>query len=235
VKKWVTTVLAVGGVSVALCGLAFADDPAFVYGSSDADSVAVLSGLPGYKNAFWWDHTNLTVAVRASASVDQEKFQAMRDAIGVWTTTLASQIPQISLTDVTDSKDQGTPDIILRYVPHAGGTQWGGVANCGAQHCLNVIVKSDLPEITTSQTGEPDFDALRVYRTALHELGHTLGLGHASPLEQSSDLMGYGWALHNPDLVPILSDCDLKGIRAAFSWVFANEAAHPSPVGEVTC
>jgi hypothetical protein len=47
--------------------------------------------------------------------------------------------------------------------------------------------------------------------------------------------MGYGWSVADPDLTPILSDCDLRGIRAAFGWVFAHEAPHPSTVGSITC
>ena len=54
-----------------------------------------------------------------------------------------------------------------------------------------------------------------------------MGLGHATPLEQSIDIMGYGWAIADPDVAPILSDCDLQGIRAAFGWFFNNEPHTP--------
>ena len=207
-----------------------ADERVFVYGPSDADSIAVESGFHYNMNFFWWNHPNLTVAVRSAPNVDAAKLQAVRDAIGVWNTILAAQIPEISLTEVTDSA-QSNPDIILHYVPHAGGVVWGGITIGAAQHSPNVMVRSDeLP-------GGPyaDFDALRVERTTLHEIGHALGIGHAAPLDTSRDIMGYGWSNASPDLIPIISDCDLDAIRATFSWLFANEPPHRSPVTEVTC
>lgn len=207
----------------------------YLTGPSDAESVAVLSGIPGYKNAFWWDHANLTVAVRGSGNSDPVKLQAMRDAIEIWHEVLADRIPQVTLTDVTDTKEPGQPDIVLRYVPHAGGVQWSGVANCGVQKCLNVIVRTDVPP---GEKGEIDADQespLRVERTTLHELGHALGLGHASPIDSSLDLMGYGWSLANPDITPILSDCDVEGLNAAFGWLLKGEAPHPSVVDKVIC
>jgi len=210
---------------------AAADEPVFVYGLSDADSIVVLSGLPGGKNQFWWDHPNLTIAVRVAPNADGAKVQAVHDAIQVWTTTLMAQMPEISLTDVTDSKRSRNPDIVVHYVPHAGGVVWGGLAVCGVQKCLNVIVRSDEPP------GGPyaDFDTLRIQRETLHEIGHALGLGHVAPRDLSRDIMGYGWAIPDPNLVPILSECDLDGIRAAFSWLYAGEPPHPSPVATVIC
>jgi hypothetical protein len=210
----------------------------YVTGPSDAESIAILSGQPGFKTSYWWDRPNLTVAVRGSANSDPVKLQAMRDAIEIWRSTLAERLSQVSLTDVTDTDGPAQADIVLHFVPHAGGVQWGGKANCGVQKCLNVFVRTDVPP---GPVGDANGDAadqltpLRVTRMALHELGHALGLGHVSPRDPSLDLMGYGWLIPNPDLPPILSDCDIEGLKAVFGWLLAGEAPHPARVDTVTC
>jgi hypothetical protein len=162
--------------------------------------------------------------------------QAIHDGIATWSTVLASRLPIISLTDVTDTeRNPRSADIVIHYVPKAGGFSWGGNAHCGYQHCPNVLVRSDLIGLDQTRNGEPDFDATRVYVTAVHELGHALGLGHATPLETSLDIMGYGWGLPDPDLTPILSDCDIDGIAAAFAWALNGETPHPATISSVTC
>src|SRR4051812_3292865 len=174
-----------------------ANGPVVSFGPSDAVSIPLLAGtyyinpnmaggLPG-----WWNHTNLTVAVQSAPTTSAADIQAVHDGIALWRSVLAARLPQVSLTDVTSGT--GSPksaDIVIHLVPHAGGIVWGGDAICGSQKCLNILVKSNPPP---GHLGEPDIfdhDPVRVERTTLHELGHALGLGHATPLEQSIDIMG---------------------------------------------
>ena len=72
-------------------------EPVYVTGPSDADFIFILSGLPngrpGFENNnwFWWDHPNLTVAIRDSENSDPVKVQAIRDGIEIWRSTLAER------------------------------------------------------------------------------------------------------------------------------------------------
>lgn len=244
-RKVVRTVAIAGSLFASLAMMPMnppvsASDPLVTFGPSDAESIQVFSGAfdqsGGPGTPFWWDHTNLTVAVSAAPRADPQLVDAIHDAIATWRDVLAAEIPTISLADVTNAAGpRSRADIIVHYVPKAGGFSWGGTAVCGYQHCANVLVRSDLVGLDQTRNGEPDFDATRVYRMALHEIGHALGLGHATPLETSLDIMGYGWALPDPDLTPIISDCDLAGIAATFAWALDSESPHPATVSSVTC
>jgi len=230
-KLLVKAVALAAVILVSLQTTASGAEPVVNFGASDATSVDVISGTKSTQNAYWWDHTNLTVLVSSEPHADPAFVQALRDAIALWRSTLAQQLPQISLTDVTGKSNKA--DITLRYDPTFGGINWAGLARCsGAQKC-NISVRSDLNQNSVKKQGEPPFTTLQVERNAIHELGHALGLGHAAPLNESTDLMAYGWIHPRPDLTPTLSTCDLNGIRAAFSWVFANEAPHPATVAAV--
>ena len=244
-RRWAQVVLAV--VACVPATLAEAPpataEPVVSFGPSDADSVQLLAGSY-YINKnqangvpYWWDHTQLTVAVQAAPSSDAEDIQAVHDAIALWNSVLSSRLPGITMTDVT-TRNPKSADIVVHLVPQAGGIVWGGLALCSPnRRCLNVMVRTDEPpgQLTKGKPDIADFDPLRVERTALHELGHALGLGHASPLEASTDIMGYGWSIADPDVTPILSDCDIEGIRTAFGWFYANEPPHISTVPEIIC
>ena len=133
----------------------------------------------------------------------------------------------ITLTDVTGSK-RTAADIIVHYVPTAGGVVFAGYAICGDHHCPNIIVDSDFPPSQDRDPYTPEY----LGWITLHEIGHALGLGHATNLLESTDLMGYGW----PDLGdPVLSDCDIDALRFVFAWAFEGTEPTPPAAGPYDC
>jgi hypothetical protein len=148
---------------------------------SNAEGLVILSNLyPGY----WWDHTDLTIAVQAHPSATDEQLEAINGAIATWSSTLEECFDGlITLTNVTGSKRQAA-DIVVHYVPTAGGVVFGGYAICGDHKCPNILVRSDLPPSLDRDPYDPEY----LGWVTLHEVGHALGLGHATNLLESTDL-----------------------------------------------
>jgi hypothetical protein len=202
---------------------------------SDAESIAILAGVVTAPQAYWWDHTDLTVAVQASGGADPAYLPEIRDAITTWSSVLQQEFGGlITLTDVTDTPGAHRADIVIKFVPHEGGLAFCCKARCQAGHCSNVSLSTIGPPGRV--VGEPTSPAA-LGDIALHELGHALGLSHAEPLLDTIDVMGYGWIpdVGFPGLTPVISACDIKALRVVWAWALEGVDPYRPTVASIAC
>ena len=138
---------------------------------SDAEALVILSNYyPGY----WWDHTNLTIAVQAHPKATQEQLDAVQAAIERWSDVLSDCFDGlITLEDVT-GKQRRFADIVVHFVPTAGGVVFGGYAICGAHGCPNVLVRSICRRHSTGSPTTPNTSGgSRFMRSAMRSVWAT--------------------------------------------------------------
>ena len=113
-------------------------------------------------------------------------------------------------------------DIVVHYVPHAGGVVFAGYAICGANGCANIIVSSEFADrggYTRPSTCTTSPCTSSATPSAW---------GTRQTCEESTDLMGYGWIGDAPD--PLFSQCDLDALAYLFGpWSPAGTQPGPGP------
>ena len=203
---------------------------------SNARALIIMNNYYQSSGHYSWDHTDLTVAVQAHPSATAEQLAALHGAIATWKAVIDDCFDgQITLTDVTGTQpsEQRAADIVIHFVPTGLGFSAGGRATCGDHGCPNVFIRSDFPPgLYDPPYGQYSPRELGLVTT--HELGHALGLGHATNLWESNDLMGYGWNTY-PMSEPVLSDCDVDALAFVFAWVFEGSEPYVPAEGPYDC
>lgn len=203
------------------------------YDEPDLGAESLLILAPYYQQGYWWDHTTLTVNIKANGNVDPNLVAAAYEAMAIWNAAIAHRHgPIVQLVDVTgDPVAAAQADITLNL--HAQGGALLGVALCQSGKNCQVPVwdgdrANDHAWVGMSLTYE------ELVGVVTHELGHVLGLGHATPLFGTSDVMGYGSeTVFFPE--GVISACNMDAFDLVWAWAIEGEAPYPPTATEITC
>ena len=158
-------------------------------------------------NESWWSSSNINIATRAIGQ--------WNDAIEVFTKNYSEYYYLYSLKIQPTVSNHTLPgfDIYISWVnsPLSNKTEEVGLSLLSTTY-QGTIRNCTVQLATHSSHGEALAEG-DMQNIALHEMGHSLGLGHSN---YTGDLMYFSYSIGNP--AESISTLDLYGVAMLFSW-----------------
>jgi hypothetical protein len=165
--------------------------------------------------------------------VSAEKKEAVRDAIRDWDDML-NFVEFIEIPEKDEAQQKEKPDIQIKFLKDGSEfTEYGTETAGHTKTKLNKFgfIKFNLVTIAEGGLGKI-FDKKTIETIAKHEIGHTLGLGHAN---FKSNLM----TTKIDFAAETISHCELEAVQQANSWKFLakdnNDVPRLSSTSKVIC
>jgi hypothetical protein len=165
--------------------------------------------------------------------VSAEKKEAVRDAITDWDDML-NFVEFIEIPEKDEAQQKEKPDIQIKFLKDGSEfTEYGAETAGHTKTKLNKFgfIKFNLVTIAEGGLGKI-FDKKTIETIAKHEIGHTLGLGHAN---FKSNLM----TTKIDFAAETISQCELEAVQQANSWKFLakdnNDVPRLSSTSKVIC
>ena len=165
--------------------------------------------------------------------VSTEKKEAVRDAIRDWDDML-NFVEFIEIPEKDEAKQKEKPDIQIKFLKDGSEFAEYGAETAGhTKTKLNKFgfIKFNLVTIAEGGLGKI-FDKKTIETIAKHEIGHTLGLGHAN---FKSNLM----TTKIDFAAESISQCELVAVQQANSWKYLakddNDHPYLSNTSKIIC
>ena len=168
-------------------------------------TLSVLLVTP--QNQSWWNPLFLNSTIRAIGQ--------WNDAITYFSSnfSLYSYLSSVKLNWVVSNKTEDGFDIYLSWTQSPIANIYNEIGLETSTSISNVILSSNISLAAETSHGN-SLNTIDMQNIALHELGHSLGLGHSNV---TGDIMYPDYTILSPPI--LISTLDVYGVSTVFAWV----------------